>query len=236
MVGRVCEMIRPGLFSKQIAADSRRLEFDYKNEVIIKRGIPVDFVFAGDSITHMWELNAYFGRTGKMILNRGIGGDTTEYLLKRFPADVIQLKPKCVIILIGINDSAAMGDNHVYGIQGMPVDDILAGISSHIAEMADTSLHAGIRPILCSLLPTNMPDNTNGDRLNQMVCKANEGILALSQEKGCLFADFHTAFADEDGMKLKDGLSYDGLHPHVLGYDLMAAILKDVLRKNNIDI
>jgi hypothetical protein len=70
------DIIKPGLFSKQVNADNRRIEFDYKNEVIVSNKIAVDYVFIGDSITHMWELNAYFGKSQRLILNRGIGGDT----------------------------------------------------------------------------------------------------------------------------------------------------------------
>ena len=77
-----------------VAADSRRMEFDAKNEILIFHQTPVDYVFIGDSITHMWELQAYFKPNGWSIANRGIGGDTTKYVLKRFEADVLQLKPK----------------------------------------------------------------------------------------------------------------------------------------------
>ena len=93
--------VKPGIFTVQAAADSRRVEFDTKNEVIVTNKVPVDFVFIGDSITHAWELNAYFGKMGRLILNRGIGGDTSEYLLRRFEADVLQLKPKYCVMLIG---------------------------------------------------------------------------------------------------------------------------------------
>ena len=40
-----------------------------------------------------------------MILNRGIGGDRTKSFLHRFYADAIQLKPKMVMIMVGINDA-----------------------------------------------------------------------------------------------------------------------------------
>ena len=40
------------------------------------------------------------------FVNRGIGGQTTPQMLLRFRQDVIDLKPKAVVILAGINDIA----------------------------------------------------------------------------------------------------------------------------------
>ena len=62
-------------------------------------------MFIGDSITEYWELNAYFRNSDQLIINRGIAGDTTKYLKKRFYVDAVQLKPKYCILGIGINDS-----------------------------------------------------------------------------------------------------------------------------------
>ena len=46
--------IKPGYLSQVFRADERRMEFDCKNQTIIKKECPVDRVFIGDSITHMW--------------------------------------------------------------------------------------------------------------------------------------------------------------------------------------
>ena len=88
------QVVNPGLFSVGVAADSRRGEFDFGNESLVLQEMRPDFVFIGDSITHLWELQAFFGSTGKVLINRGIGGDISTYVLKRFEADVIQLQPK----------------------------------------------------------------------------------------------------------------------------------------------
>ena len=57
---RARRCIRPGYLSRQVKSDDRRMEFDIKNEVLIRKEIPVDLLFIGDSITQMWELSAYF--------------------------------------------------------------------------------------------------------------------------------------------------------------------------------
>jgi lysophospholipase L1-like esterase len=61
----------------------------------------------GDSITDGWhnpKSGGFF--PGKPYVNRGISGQTTPQMLIRFRRDVIELKPKVVVILAGTNDFA----------------------------------------------------------------------------------------------------------------------------------
>ena len=64
-------------------------------------------VFMGDSITDAWpqpRFGTFF--PGKPYVGRGISGQTTPQMLVRFRPDVIDLKPKVVVILAGTNDIA----------------------------------------------------------------------------------------------------------------------------------
>jgi len=57
-------------------------------------------VFLGDSITDGWRLNEYYGGDRDFV-NRGIGGQITGEMLGRMKADVIDLKPRLVLVLAG---------------------------------------------------------------------------------------------------------------------------------------
>ena len=61
-------------------------------------------VFLGDSITDGWRLNEYFG--DRDFVNRGISGQITGEMLGRMKEDVINLKPKAMLVLAGTNDFA----------------------------------------------------------------------------------------------------------------------------------
>ena len=63
-------------------------------------------VFMGNSITEGWSKIFPEFFEGKPYINRGISGQTTPQMLIRFRPDVIDLGPKVVLILAGINDIA----------------------------------------------------------------------------------------------------------------------------------
>jgi hypothetical protein len=99
-------------------------------------------IFFGDSITDAWHLDEYF--PGKPYINRGISGQTTPQMLVRFRQDVIDLRPRVVVILAGTNDIA--------GNTGpMSLDKIEANYTS-MAELAQ--VHS-IRVVFSSLLPVH---------------------------------------------------------------------------------
>jgi lysophospholipase L1-like esterase len=227
-------LIRPGFFGVEAAADRRRNEFDYHNEAILHHQVPVDFVFFGDSITHWWDLQTYFGRNGTVIVNRGIGGDTTEFARKRFAADVLQLRPRYVIIKIGINNTWAM-DEWLVEDRKTP-EQIQQEIVRDIEAMVQEATHHGIGVILCSILPTCIERYAINHERNLLVVRVNESLKQLAEKTGAIYVDYHSHMTDEDGITLRAELADDGLHPHVLGYNIMADVLRQELKRRGIEL
>src|SRR5689334_1304564 len=99
-------------------------------------------VFMGDSITDAWgrQYGQFF--PGKPYVNRGISGQTTPQMLIRFRPDVIDLKPKIVVILAGTND-----------IAGNTGPEPLEEIEGNLTSMAELARANGIKIVLCSLTP-----------------------------------------------------------------------------------
>jgi lysophospholipase L1-like esterase len=180
-------------------------------------------VFFGDSITDIWHLDEYF--PGKPYVNRGIGGQTTPQMLVRFRQDVIDLKPKVVIILAGTNDIA--------GNTGpMRLEDIEADYAS-LADLA----HANhIKVIYSSVLPVHNYTEKSKDFFAQ---RSPEKILALNKwlkgycataENGCVYLDYFSAMVDDKGLMKKD-LADDGLHPNAAGFKIMAPMAEAAIEK-----
>lgn len=225
-------ILKPGNFGLIAAADSRR-EFDIGNEVIVTHKLPVDAVFIGDSITHMWELNAYFGRSGRFVVNRGIGGDISSHVAGRFAADVIQLQPKYAVIKIGVNNFWAL-DGWTEADR-KPVEMIVNDLVNDVLDMVKQTKGHPVIPVICSVLPTHMPHSGNDSLRNTGIKKANELLRVLADEHDAIYVDFHSRMVQADRLQLRDGLADDGLHPHVLGYDIMAETLIETLGKNGIE-
>ncbi len=99
-------------------------------------------IFYGNSITEGWkQWHPEFFHNANYI-NRGIGGQTTPQMLIRFRQDVVDLKPKAVIILAGIND-----------IAGNTGHSTLKMIMANIESMCEIASANNIKVYLCSVLP-----------------------------------------------------------------------------------
>src|SRR6185369_441089 len=175
-------------------------------------------VFMGDSITDGWDApnnGGFF--PGKPYINRGISGQTTPQMLIRFRRDVIELKPKVVVILAGTND-----------IAGNTGPTTLEAIEDNLKSMAELATANRIRVVLASVMPDSDYEVRDGKPLTQTVRRPPEKILALNnwirefaRADHHIYLDYFSAMVDASGF-LKNKLSDDGLHPNVQGYAVMA--------------
>jgi lysophospholipase L1-like esterase len=174
-------------------------------------------VFMGDSITEGWKLDESF--PGKPYINRGIGGQTSPQMLVRFRQDVIDLKPKVVIILAGIND-----------IAGNTGPMTLEQTEENIASMADLATANGIRVVLCSVLPAFDFAWAPGLTPAPKVVAVNEWLRKYAAENGYVYVDYYLAMKDERG-GLPLALSEDGVHPLPAGYAIMTPLAEAGIEK-----
>src|SRR5579872_1459649 len=176
-------------------------------------------VFFGDSITDMWKLDQYF--PGKPYINRGISGQTTPQMLIRFRQDVVDLKPKAVVILAGTNDIA--------GNTGpMRLEDI----ETNLASMAELARAHEIRVIFASVLPVNnyTPESLElfAERSPDKIVKLNLWLKDYCAANNLIYLDYFEAMVDEKGL-LKREFAEDGLHPNAAGYKAMAPLAEQAI-------
>ena len=177
-------------------------------------------VFMGDSITQGWQIEGpqgYF--PGKPYINRGISGQTTPQMLLRFRQDVIDLKPKAVVILAGIND-----------IAGNTGPETLEQIEGNLASMSELAAASHIRVVLCSVTPAFDFPWRPGLTPAPKFLALNQWIKSYAAEKGYVYVDYHSAMKDQrDG--LPPTLSHDGVHPLPAGYAVMAPLVESGIEK-----
>ncbi len=220
-------MIKPGLFGLTVATDMRRGVYDAYNEQLLQQVVAVDAVFIGDSITEAWMLDAFFRTTGGLLVNRGIGGDTTPFMRRRFAADVLQLRPRLVVIMAGINNFWEM-DNWDTSLMRAPqaIEDEIVG---DIVEMVQVTHERRITVVVGSILPTHIRINSNTATRNGAIKRVNQRLQQEAMERGAIFVDYHQHLVAEDGLTLRDSIAEDGLHPGAAGYRIMAKVLLDAL-------
>jgi lysophospholipase L1-like esterase len=150
------------------------------------------------------------------VVNKGIGGQKAEDLIKRFDKDVVQLKPAFVTISIGIND--------VWHRLKNPHDEkILATYKENVGKMVDAAQKAGIKVIL--LTPTVIQEDASAEGNKRLVMYV-EAEKQIAAEKKCQLVDLHAMFlaalkqkpADQKG----NWLTGDGVHMKPLGDGIMA--------------
>ena len=227
---------RSEYFSSIAAADSRRKEFDIKNHSLIYTEQKPDFLFIGDSITHYWELNAYFNLPGQLIVNRGIGGDTTEFLKRRFYVDALQLKPRYCIMGIGINGSIELEGDYWKRLEPKPYDEVLTTAQNNISNIICQAENTDTTLILTSLLPIHIPILLNEAIRKRYIKEMNEWLAQTAKRNKLIFVNYYNTTTFPGTEKLLDGITYDGLHPNAKGYEIMAGVLKNTLHQYKIDL
>lgn len=176
-------------------------------------------VFMGDSITEFWTTLCPEFFVEKNYINRGISGQTTPQMLVRFRADVINLKPKLVVLLAGANDIA---ENTGHSSLEM--------ITNNIFSMAELAEAHDIKVILCSVLPALFfPWNTKIHTVEK-IANLNKMIRKYATEKEHFYLDYYSAMVDKN-KGLTEDYSDDGMHPNKTGYLVMNTIVEEAITK-----
>ncbi|KQR68090.1 GDSL-type esterase/lipase family protein [Pedobacter sp. Leaf176] len=177
-------------------------------------------VFLGSSIFEFWKQKdpEYFNTHG--YVDRGISGQISSQLLIRFRQDVINLKPKAVIILAGSNDLA--------GSKGHVNNET---ILNNVKSMAELARKNHIKVILCKYLPIyEYPWNKTLKGAADQIISLNEAIVAYAKENNFTILDYFTPLVDDRNGQ-KAAYTTDGVHPNLAGYKVMEVVTDEAIRK-----
>ncbi len=182
--------------------------------------IKVKGVFMGDSITQgWWETSPEFF-TENSFIGRGINGQTTQQMLSRFQSDVVNHKPKFVVILAGTNDLAR--NNGVISKEH---------IVENIKSMCQIATANGIKPVVCSILPAySYYWYKELGVVAEDIVEINAMIKECAKEQKVLYVDLHSKLKDERN-GLPANITKDGVHLNKDGYDIIEGMLLPKLKK-----
>ncbi|MEO5359726.1 MAG: GDSL-type esterase/lipase family protein [Nitrospirota bacterium] len=139
---------------------------------------------------------------------KGVSGELTEDMLRRYDRDILSIKPDYVVILGGTNDL------------GWSVE--ISAIVSNLYYMYTRALNAGIIPVAVSVPSLRGYDPLIAPRvvLNNMIKENAKGL-------NIPFADYFTASSETPVQRLAIDYSNDGLHLSTKGYELLADVIYD---------
>jgi lysophospholipase L1-like esterase len=179
---------------------------------------PIRVVFLGDSITQRWDLSE--SGLPYEAINRGIGWQTTSEMLVRLRPDVIELRPRAVVILGGANDFAP---------QCGPLR--LGTTQNNIRSMAELAHQHGIAVVIGTVPPICAERISNTASLPvtlQLRKDFNQWLRNYCDGQTCRVADFEAVMSDRPAC---DYL-IDGGHPNRLGYEVMTKVAREALQQS----
>ena len=191
-------------------------KYEESNTELKKTNDPNRIVFMGNSITEGWSNFDKDFFINNPFVNRGIGGQTTPQMLIRFKPDVVNLNPKAVVILAGIND-----------IAGNTGPITIENTAENIFSMAEIALANDIKVFICSTLPAIDFPWSPGLLPGPKVIKLNSILKNYCNTNNIPYVDYFSSMADDKGgLKVPDYTSADDLvHPNLAGYRVMEKLI-----------
>lgn len=182
-----------------------------------KEVIPENIVFLGDSITHRYDLEKYYGDNSQMV-NSGEESNTTDDILNNLKERVYNYNPSKVFLLIGTNDIE----------NGKEVDEIVDNIKKIVEEIKDNRPKTKI--YIESVYPV---DNDNkkgmaGDRKNSEIENINTKLEEYCQKEKISFIDIYSKLLGDEG-NMKQEYTEDGLHISEEGYNIITDKLNEYI-------
>lgn len=171
-------------------------------------------VFVGDSITAKYKLDYFYRDTNIQMYNRGISGDTSDWLLTRMQVSVLDIAPARIVLMIGTND---INEGKTSEEIAKNYDEIL-GLISH--NLPDTEVYC------ISIIPQNTDHSDKAYENNQRIISANEKIESLAISYGYKYLNLYDRLATATGV-LHKIYSTDGLHLSMKGYEVWTEAMKE---------
>lgn len=193
----------------------------------------VEVLFLGDSITDGWRNDPPHG--GKALwdkyfapqkaANFGISADRTQHLLWRMKnGELDGVQPKCVVLLIGTNNTGFESDNITPRNTAV---ETIQGVTAVVGELRAKLPESKV--LLLAIFP-------RGESLAHLqrlqIEEINKSLAQLSDGKRIYFLDIGALLVASDG-SISTKIMPDYLHPNENGYRIMAAAIVASLQKGS---
>ncbi len=190
-------------------------------------------VFYGDSRAYQWKYQEK--DNDFQFINRGINGQTSTQVLWRFDAHIAQLKPKVIVLQMGINDLV------ILSTPSKTRKDIVQNCKNNIAQIIERANSIDSDIIITTIFPLGKgqipfelrPFWSSVNEMERSINEVNQYIRSLRDDTTSAYSDrvfvldAYSLLHREDQDKLK--YYQDLLHINQEGYKLLNQELKSIL-------
>jgi lysophospholipase L1-like esterase len=190
----------------------------------------IDVYFIGNSITRRWGATDYpdflanwrANFFGWNAADFGWGADGIEHMLWRLEhGELDGVNPKVVVILAGTNNVGRVPGGDA------KVADVTRGLRA-LVDLARRKA-PGATIVLTGIFPRN-DSLATATETNREIARINENVARMADGRSVRYVNINDRLADANGM-LFPGMTVDGLHLSLKGYQAWADALKPIFRE-----
>jgi len=198
---------------------------------------PRSLVILGASYANGWgtpELPGY-----QRVVNRGVGGEATGGMLRRFQTDVVAAKADSVLIWGHVNNITQARAEGIEAAKAAARRDFeamvklaqAAGIEVILATEVPWSEKSGLLEMVYGWIASLRGKTSYAVRVSAHVEEVNEHLRALARRENLRLLDFGRAFANEGGTRKSEYAAEDASHISRAGYDALTAHARRELQR-----
>lgn len=186
----------------------------------LKSAVPVPdrIVFFGTQLIKSWDVQASF--SDYEAINRGIPGQRAAGMLLRFYPDVIELKPRAVVLEVSS-----------YNLR---IPQSLMEIQDYFISLVDLARQNDIIPVALTMLPI-MADSAfifeNDDyKIADSISAYNAWLIEYCNRNDILLSDQFSPLADSLGF-LNRQFAHDAINPNRAGYEIITGNIRPIIER-----
>ena len=176
---------------------------------------------------------------GLQFINKGEGGQQSFEMLNRFDRDVLENKPRAVILWGYINDIFRSNRESVEATKARARESFLEMIRRALENDVEPILatevtirpKAGIKEAVAGFFGGILGKESYQSYINKHVMELNVWLRAEAESRNLQLLDFESALRGSDGYRLKKFAKDDGSHIPPAGYAALDAYAGPILRE-----
>lgn len=182
-------------------------------------------MFYGDSRAADWKSPEL--KNAGSVINRGIGGQTTDQCMLRMDFHLMPYKPDIVVLQVGVNDLKIIPLDKQKG------EEVVGRVEENLQTMVNQIRASGAKVIVTTIFPAGDPPLFRAPvwspEIYRAIKQVNEYILKMGDGDKVTVWDVYPLLSMPND-RLKPEMARDFLHLNKTGYDYLSEILDEKIK------